>query len=340
MPFKKIKTKDPTIDTWHNNVLITKKLRSKIPHVSDIGEKELRLSGGMLMSVPSVEIGLQIGSIQIPKICALVVDHGYHEILLGSGVFDQIFKERDEQDNGRKTDSKSDDPFRYSSKAKEDPSALSIELYPTKTSFSLHQFENTIKNQRIIYNITLIATKHIQVEGLSVSKIDQIIENDEGIPDDLSLKVSSIESGSIWISMKSGCQTALKYLGSLFTTGASAKLAEQLANAKNSEINAEISEETRNEVASQIRTEQEKLKAENIQQTYEIWRKELRAQLVFLDELINQSTNPDVAAKLKDQKNQAILQMAEQQMVPIVRNIPGSYVSIDNNIPALPSPRK
>ena len=56
--------------------------------------------------------------------------------------------------------------------------------------------------------------------------------------------------------------------------------------------------------------------------------------------LINQSTNPDVAAKLKDQKNQAILQMAEQQMVPIVRNIPGSYVSIDNNIPALPSPRK
>jgi multidrug efflux pump subunit AcrA (membrane-fusion protein) len=178
----------------------------------------------------------------------------------------------------------------------------------------------------------------VQVDGLSASEVQEVIEDDSGVPDNLALQVSCIESGSIWMSMKSGSQSALKYLGSLFETGASARLAEQLANAQTAEANAQISEATRNDVAAQIRAEQEKLRVENIQQTYEVWRSELRSQLSFLDELIEHASDEAVVSKVKDLKNQAILQMADQQMVPIVRNVPGSFVSNDLDVLALPPP--
>jgi len=338
--FKKVAAREPGIETWYDEVIITKKLRDKIPHVADTGRKVVRLPGLMSMSVPSIEIGLQIGNIQIPKTSALVIDEGHHEIILGRSIFRIIFKEREEQPKDTESWNQSDEPFHYSSKTKEDTSALSVELYPVETPFSLHNLEKTIRCQRVIYNITLVAQKDIQVEGLSANEIDQIIENDVGIPSNLALQVSCIESGSIWMSLKSGSQKALKYFGSLFETGASAKLSEQLANAKKAEGNAQISEATRNEVAAQIRAEQEKLRVENIQQTYEIWRNELRSQLSFLDELIEHTTDDAVAEQLKDRKNQAILQMAEQQMVPIVRNVPGSFLSYDNGVPILPPPPK
>lgn len=91
LPFKKTACKSPGIDTWHEDVLISKELRDKLPHVKNAGVRRLRVSGGVSMSVQSVEIGLQIGDIQISKIRALVVDEGTHDILLGSDIFGQIF---------------------------------------------------------------------------------------------------------------------------------------------------------------------------------------------------------------------------------------------------------
>ena len=338
VPFKKFAAHDPGIDTWHESVLITKELRAKIPHLTHTGYRRLQLSGGMSMSVPSVEVGLQIGKIQLPKISALVVDQGVHEVLLGRAIFQQIFSEREDRHTGEEASTEPEEPFRYSSKTKDDPSALSVEIYPVETPFAMHRFEKTIRSQRVIYNVALVASGEVQVDGLSASEVQEVIEDDSGVPDNLALQVSCIESGSIWMSMKSGSQSALKYLGSLFETGASARLAEQLANAQTAEANAQISEATRNDVAAQIRAEQEKLRVENIQQTYEVWSSELRSQLSFLDELIEHASDEAVVSKVKDLKNQAILQMADQQMVPIVRNVPGSFVSNDLDVLALPPP--
>lgn len=348
VPFQKVAAMSPGIDTWHDHVLITKELRSKIRHVAETGETRLNLSGGMSISAPSIELGLQIGHILIPKVRALVVDQGAHDVLLGSEVFGQIFKERREEPKGADPSSEPpdsgpepsdpDETFRYTSRAKEDSSALSLELYPVETPFPLQQFENLIRNQRVLFNIALIASKAVQIEGLSGSEVDQVIENDVGIPSNVALQLSCIESGSIWISLKSGSQSTLKYLGSIFETGASAKLAEQLANAKSAEGAAQISKATRNAVAAQIRAEQEKLRVENIQQTYETWRKELRSRLSFLDELIEQTADKAIVERLKERKNEAILRISEQQMVAIVRNIPGSFVSYDDGVLSLPPP--
>ena len=84
----------------------------------------------------------------------------------------------------------------------------------------------------------IVASGEVQVDGLSASEVQEVIEDDSGA-DNLALQ-ACIESGSIWMSMKSGSQSALKYLGSLFETGASARLAEQLANAQTAEANAQI----------------------------------------------------------------------------------------------------
>ncbi len=92
-------------------------------------------------------------------------------------------------------------------------------------------------------------------------------------------------------------------------------------------------------MAEQILTEQDKLKAENIRATYETWRDELRSQLSFLDELVEHARDRTVVERLKEHKNRAILQMAEQQMVPIVRNVPGSFVSYHDDVPRLPPPK-
>ena len=340
LPFEKIAARSPGIDTWHDEVLITKKLRNKLLNIAETEKRELKLSGGMSLTVPSIELGLQIGSIQIPKIRALVVDEGFHDILLGSAIFRELFKSRDSHRADRNTAADAPEPFRYSSEAKEDPSALSIEIYPVEMPFPLHRLEQLIRNQRIVYNIALIANGDVQVDRLPENAIDKVINDDAGIPENLTLQISCIDSGSIWMSLKSGSQAALKRLGSIFETGASAKLSEQLASAKKAENDASISEATRNEVAAAVAAEQEKLRAENIHKTYEVWRSELRAQLDLLDELIDRSTDKKLVAQLKKRRNDAILQIAEQQMVPIVRNIPGSFVSYDDGVPRLPAPRK
>lgn len=336
MPFEKVRAKDPGIDTWHDQVLISQELRDKLSQVTDAGKQSLNVSGGVRMNVQSVEIGLQIGVVQLPKILALVVDEGIHDLVLGSNVFGQIFK----ASQASKYLDSTEESVRFTSFEKEDPNALSFELYPVDTPFPIKRLERSLQHQRTLYNIGLIASKEVQVEGLSAELIDRVIDDDEGIPENLVLQLSFIDRGSIWVSLKSGSQATLKYLGSLFNTGASAKLSEQLAESKKAEIEVSISEATRNAVANQVISENEKLSAENIRATYETWRDELRSQLSFLDELIEHANDDAVKEQLQRRKNEAILQMADQQMVPVVRNVPGSYLSYDgDDVPKLPEPK-
>ena len=93
MSFTKIKAERPSLEAWHKNVIITKNLREKLPYVYDMMEKSsLMVPGGVTMTVPVVRIGLQIGTIVIDEINALVVDGGYYDVVLGSEIFDHVFR--------------------------------------------------------------------------------------------------------------------------------------------------------------------------------------------------------------------------------------------------------
>lgn len=119
--------------------------------------------------------------------------------------------------------------------------------------------------------------------------------------------------------------STLKRLGSVFDTSASAKLAQQLADAKSAETAANISSDIRNATASRLQTEQEMLQAENIRKTYETWRKEAKVRIKFMDDLIVQVQDEEMRNVLRKKKDEAILELAEQQILPMVRNIPRPF---------------
>lgn len=325
LPFQRVKAAEVGVDTWHDDVLITRKVRNFLPHIEEREGGVLKLSGGMTLSVPLVSIGLSIGSSEIAEIEALVVDGGQYDLLLGSSVFREIFRAKE-----RVVD---EDTSSHEAMNSED---LVIELYPVAQPFDAKNFESVLRNQRRLYNIALIALRKIDASGLSAEALESVIADDEGIPKHLVLKVASIKSGSIWVSFSSGGRSALRYLASLFERGASAKLAQELAEVDNSQVKAQVSKARRDSVALQIRSENDRLSAESIHMTYEAFRAECRARLDFLDDLINRLDDPALISHLKKSKGRAILEMAEQQMVPIVRNVPGSHFSLTSNYLALP----
>src|SRR5437868_11319894 len=92
VPFKAVEITPAGIDTWHEYCLITQELLSKLPMVQPKREETLRLSGGMSIEVPLVEIGLRIGSIRLERVECLVVGKGNYDVLLGSEAVERAFQ--------------------------------------------------------------------------------------------------------------------------------------------------------------------------------------------------------------------------------------------------------
>lgn len=313
LPFDAITATRPGIDTWHEFTLITSKLRQLLPHVKEADHQSLQLSGGMSMQVPSVKIGIQIGTIKIDEITALVVDDGWHDILLGSDIIEKAFTvgQADRED------------VSVSSPWKEDVNTLSIEIYPIEMPFAARHFERFLKFQRQLYNVMVIVDHGLRFSDSAA--IDGAIENDIGIPKEFVLQISAVDSGSIWIGLKSGATATLRRFGNIFDTSATAKLAQQMADAKKAETQAGISEETRDATASRIIAEQEMLRSENIRKTFDSWRKELESRVKFLDKLISQVDDATLRVALIRQKDEAIAEITQHQLLPMVKNIPRPY---------------
>ena len=326
LPFQTVKCNDPGIDTWHDTCLLTKKALSKLPHIAEKGRKGLKLSGGMSIEVPYVEIGLQVGSLRIAAIEALIVEHGYHDLLLGSVALENALNVGRNKDEG----------VRVTSASKDDVTALSMELYPVQPPLELRRFEQMIRGQRQLHNVGLIATGELKMPSLE--KLSAIIDDDETIPESLRLRLTWIDTGSIWLTLKSGSEKTLKYVASMFQKGASAKLAQEVADAKKNETEAKISDATREATINRILSEQEELKAENISKTYDHWRNETRKRIEFFDEVLKKVSDKSAAEALKAKRDQALITLAEQQLMPIVRNVPQPYEPPEG-VRLLPPPR-
>jgi hypothetical protein len=323
IPFEKFEMDNPGIDTWHDYVLITKEAYDHISRVPIARQETLHVSGGMSMNVPLVEIGLEIGSIKMDSVEALIVDKGFHEILLGNNIFDLIF-DVGVQESGVKVTSTS----------KDDPRSLAIELYPINPPAELLSIENIFRYQRRLHNIFLISNGEIP-EPTS-EDLNAVLDSDYRIPENMRLRLTWVDSGSIWITLASGSLKALKSLALLYEKGASASLAQRMADANKADNDAQISQATRDSVANKIKAEQDMLRAENIGKTYDAWRDGIRANLDFTDELISQMANKDLAEEMKTQKDEAIVEILKQKILPMVRNIPRPFEPDDGQL-LLPS---
>ena len=314
-PFNKFSMALPVLDTWHKYTLITRSARARIPQVPDDGTESLALSGGMSIEVPCVSIGLRIGTIDFPKVKALVVDDGQHEVLLGSELINRAFTigEHDE------------DRASVWSEWKDDPAALSVELYPIEAPFPLHYFESFLTQQRRLYNILLLLDGVIDVAG--VEDVGSFVDHDSGIDANFRLQLSWIDSGSIWTSLKSGSVNTLRRLAHLFDASASAKLAQQVADASMAETKASILRDTRDTTARRIREEQEMLIAHNRKITHDIWRTDAKERIKFFDELLEQVDDDERHRQLSRLKDEAIAELVNTQLLPMVRNIPRAHQS-------------
>lgn len=313
LPFDVHKANSPVLDTWHEHTLISKELRHKLEFVKDAGMENLNLSGGMMVRVPMVEIGIRVGTINIEKVNALVVEDGYHDLLLGSAIVKKAFS----------VGKHGEENISVRTSWKEDVTALAIALHPLSVPFDTRHLEQFFRQQRRLYNILLIAE-----HGLSFSSQDALekaIDDDVGIPDNLVLQLSAVDSGSIWISLKSGAQSTLKRLAGLFEMSAGAKLAHQVAEAKKAEIEVGISAEVRDATASKLIAEADMVRAENIRKTHEIWRKETKARIAFTNDLLAQVEDVEARATLVRKRDSAIQELLEQQMLPMVKNLPRTY---------------
>ncbi|HEV7668189.1 MAG TPA: hypothetical protein VGS22_06670 [Thermoanaerobaculia bacterium] len=332
LPFERVLILDAGVDTWHEHILITNSVLMQLVHLDKRTEKEtLRVSGGMSIQVPVVTIGLKIGHIEIPEVKALVLDDGAHALLLGRSIFSEIFR-----GGVRPGAGKSEEPSRQPESTNTDE--LRVQLYPVTYPFSSKNLENFLLCQRRIYNVLLIALRRVNASGLKPEIVDSIIESDMGIPDHLCLKISSIESGSVLIALASGCKSALKHLSSLFEKGASARLAQELAEAKDAEVKASISKETRDATALEIRLEKDRLSAQHIHETYQQFRAEARDKLSFLNDLIAELGDPELQGELRRKKDRAILELADQMLVPVVRQVPDAHSVLRSTALALPPP--
>lgn len=313
IPFQTIKMNDPTIDTWHNHVIIKREAIRKLEHVKPFGTDRLELSGGMSIDVDLVKIGIQIGDIRINDAEALIVEHGYHDILLGSDIFNEAFQV------GQSREGEAPKATVFSDQ-KADPEGLSIEFFPVNPPAYLKDVEKVIRNSRILHNVHLLSTD--PTISFPADQIFTVAENEEGIPDRKRLVLNWIDTGSIWITLKSGSTSSLKYLASMFETGASAKLAESLATAKKAEADADISQATRDSTANVIIQEQEMLNAENITRTHQAWRNEILKRIEFTDKIIDKISDKETRDELKKQRDQALLELANTHVLPLVRNVP------------------
>jgi hypothetical protein len=331
VPFKLIPAAEPGIDSFFAPTLITSELYKRLPLLPEVARAELDLSSGMRIRVPEVEIGVKVGSIRIDRVRALVVDGGAHDILLGSDILEKVFT----LGRSAERDQRASDDVHVSTGRKDDPSSLGLEIFPVQPPLALQKFEDLLKYQRWIYNILLVSSGEVKA---SRSNVTEVIESDAHIPDGLRLDLAWVDSGSIWLTLKSGSLKTLGYLASLFETGASAKLAQELAEAKSAETRADLDQGARDATIRRMNDEQEMLSAENVRKTYDSWRQEVRSRLSFFDELTNQLDDPQVVAELKRKKAAAIARIAEQELLPIVRNFPLPFEVGDKLL--LPSPKK
>jgi hypothetical protein len=108
----------------------------------------------------------------------------------------------------------------------------------------------------------------------------------------------SLDSGSIWVTLESGSRAALSYVGRFFEKGATAQLAQEVAAAQDASNQAEINRAVRDATIDRMKGEQDRLRAENLAATQDVWRQEALHQVNWIDEFLSRVEDEHVRTAL------------------------------------------
>lgn len=309
------------VDDWYDYAVITEEVRKQLVYIPEIGKRKFNISSGMTIDLPFVEIGIKIGSIKINNVKAYVVDHGKYELILGKDVISRVFRIGGGSNN-----------IQISNKRKDDKSYLSIRLHSLDSYYRILNIERFLRDKRKLFNILLVINGEIKIN--EISELDETINNEIGIPENKRLKLSWIEEGSIWLTLKSTAKS-LKSLGKLFGESKISELKKEFYEAEKNKTESEILKETRNMIVIRKKEEEKKLTAKNIHETHNNWRKEVKERIKFQEELIEKIDNPEFKASLKEKLDKTIESLMNQELFPELINIPDEKLLGDNtnNLP-------
>jgi hypothetical protein len=311
-PFIKKVVENATLDTYFEYCVIKREfLDSNFPEAQKLEPLSVSVSNGMQIQTDAIRIGVQVGNRASDNVLCYVFDSGPHDFIIGTNFLVQTLTMFDDG-SGYKSYSVFDE--------KNNPELLTVELHCVVDEVRAIWLQEILRNSRKLFNVLVIAELQIRVSASDIVGLNDDLENI--IPDNYRLKISSVDHGSIVLSFAAAAMTALGQFAKIFKVATTAKLAKQMADLNKAELDAHITEEIREDIKRKMSLEQGALAAKSLASTYDSWRKEVKGNLKMFDDLIAASMSPDVAARLKVKKDEAILAIVDQQLLPVITNLP------------------
>jgi len=319
IPEEKVSVTNIEVYDGYTDVLIKKKLVEKLKTVSELGQELVKLPSGIKIQLPYVEIGIRINSIKFNKLKTFIVEDNYYDLILGKSAILELFNLENIETSNKKKASKE---------------LLSIKIHSLDNSYKILNVEKFLRESRRLFNVSMIIEGEIEVNTLE--DIDNVIDNEIGIPENKKLQLSWIEEGSIWITLKSAAKSLFSF-GKMIVAGKSSILEEKFYAAKKNKIESETLQELLPRIIEERKAEKEKFTAEHRHETNKIWREEMKEQISFLDEMIAKAIKPELASKLIEKKNEIIETLCNQNMFPEIINMPDKQLLGDNprNLPII-----
>jgi hypothetical protein len=296
----------------------------------------------MSVDRPLVRVGVQINNIRALPVEFIVVDEGPAPLLLGSDFLQLLFSIGQPSIAGIGSPPSSgyttiEPPPKYA------PDSVGIRLISEGDSVDTLQLEKFIRAVRRIHNVGVIANSHLhqhedwplQSERREAKKraVCETIEADRSLSDADTLKLAWVETGSIWLSLKTGSKAALSWLAQMFEKSTDARLRATIAAAASAEEDAAIKEMTRDEIARAKTWEQRRLSANHIREAREEWQKLVLSEIDFRKKLAEKIKDADVREQAEQSLQGAIVDLVGSDFMPIVEHIPHIPAELRDRLP-------
>jgi hypothetical protein len=299
-----------------------------------LGTGSVEMSSGMSMTRPRVEIGVQIKNVRAMPVQAYVVDDGPADLLLGSDFLRLIFEVGGSFQPGKPH-------VTLEPPTKRERTALALRIIGADEQPELIEVERFLSAVRRVHNCAVVAETGLHQhedwprahrDEAKREAIHNTIVSERSLGEQQSLHVAWVESGSIWVTLKSGAVSGLSWLSQLFKTSMDAKLQHTVAEAASAEERARIAQLTRNEIVRARQAEENLRYAKSIGETRDEWRKQVIAEIDFKRALTERIKDPVAREAVQEELDKALADLAESKMVALIEHLP----EVSSEYPDLP----
>ncbi len=312
------------VDTWFSHGLITQDLFTRLPGIPTLGTGRVEASSGMATIRPRVEIGIQINNIRALPISVYIIDTGPSDLLLGGDFLKLLFEIgfSVSEDSPRAT---------IEPPTKREKISLALRLLSESERFTVTELERFIGALRTIHNCSIVIERGMYQHGdwpcnrrdeAIKDAVERTVLRDAQLSDQDRLLVTWIESGSIWVTIKSGAKSGIAWLSQLFRLTMNAKLEKTMAEAASAREKAKVAELTREQIVLAKRAEARLREAESLRREREEWRKMVLGEIDFRDEVRDRIEDKVVQDAVLHHVDSALKELGESRVYALIEHTP------------------